>query len=197
VLAIVAAILAVGALLVDRRAPGEVGGVNAEGAEADGVDALELARWIRDGKVGLRVVDVRDSVAFDAYHIPTAQRLPASALAGVNAAEGETIVLYTDDSTPAAELARAQRGRGQVGTVYLRGGLAAWANAILEPTLPAEASAEERAAFAEVSTLARWFGGMPRILAPGEAAAARPERATGASPAANAAARVRAIRRGC
>jgi hypothetical protein len=40
--------------------------------EDDHVTAIELARWIRDKRQGLRIVDVRDSAAFRDYHIPGA-----------------------------------------------------------------------------------------------------------------------------
>src|SRR6476659_3303544 len=44
-------------------------------SENDHVTAVELAGWIKERQPNLRVIDVRDQSEFDAYHIPTAERL--------------------------------------------------------------------------------------------------------------------------
>jgi thiosulfate sulfurtransferase len=169
----------------DRTRPTDTGAVVPEGA----VDAIELAHWIRDAKPGLLVLDIRDAASFEAYHIPTARHVPVEKLAALVAEPGETLVLYADDASPAAARAAELRRRGYEQAYWLHAGLADWADRILEPTLRADAGEAERAAFREISDLARWFGGIPRTDAGAPAASS-------ASPV-SASARVKAIRRGC
>jgi rhodanese-related sulfurtransferase len=190
-LGMLAFLLAAGALFVDPpgaapTARGAAPGV-ADVPEA-AIGTIELARWIRDARPGLRVLDIRDAGEFEAYHIPTALHVPRGDLPSAAPEPGETVVLYTDGDQPAADAVAELRARGYDQVFWLHEGLAGWADRILEPTLRADATEAERAAFRDVSDLARWFGGVPRTDA------GAPVTAT---PAVSASARVKAIRRGC
>ena len=46
----------------------------------DHIAAVHLARWIRERRPGLRVIDVRPSEEFAAYAIPTAENIPLESL---------------------------------------------------------------------------------------------------------------------
>src|SRR5436309_14712974 len=71
--------------------------------EDDHVTALELARWIKSRRAGLRVDDIRSQEEFDAYHVPLAERVPIDSLPQVGFAPNETIVLYSEGGAHAAQ----------------------------------------------------------------------------------------------
>jgi rhodanese-related sulfurtransferase len=132
-------------------------------AEEDRVTALELAAWIRDRKPDLRVVDVRDSASFAAFHIPNAENLPVTALTRAGFGADETVVLYSEGGTHAAQGWFFLRAAGVEKVYFLRGGLYEWMTEVMSPTLPAGATPAQRAEFARTSEISRYFGGMPRV----------------------------------
>jgi len=132
--------------------------------EADHVTAVELARWIRDRKPQLRVIDVRDSAEFSEYHIPLAERIPIGQVVTTSFDPAETIVLYSGGGAHAAQAWVLLRARGVKPVFFLRGGVAEWLDEVMNPRIPAKASAEERARFDSVAALSRYFDGVPRIV---------------------------------
>jgi rhodanese-related sulfurtransferase len=136
------------------------------GDRTDDVTAVEVARWIRQPKPGLRVIDLRSAGEFTAYHIPGAEHVEVSDLAHRDWSAGLTLVLYAADDEDAVEAVRGVRSRG-VDTVYvLGGGLTAWIAQIIEPQLaPLSPSATpaERARRLEHLELSRYFGGTPFV----------------------------------
>ena len=135
-------------------------------AEQDHVDAIELAAWIRDRKPGLRIVDVRGAADFADFHLPNAENLSLTELARAPIGRGETVVLYSEGGTHAAQGWFFLRARGIEHVYFLRGGLYEWITEVMNPTLAADASPAERAAFARTAALSRYFGGVPRIGGP-------------------------------
>src|SRR5205807_2671959 len=120
----------------------------AAGATLETVSPVELAEWIRDRKPHLRVVDTRTEAEFDAYHLPRAERLTSS----TTFAPDDTIVLVAGGSV---------RSRN----VYvLRGGIQAWIDEVMNPTITAEAAPSARAAYQRASVVSRYFGGVPRVV---------------------------------
>jgi rhodanese-related sulfurtransferase len=135
-LAAVAAILGVLALFA-REAP-----------SIQSVSPVELAEWIRDRKPHLRVVDVRTQEQFDEYHLPRAERFTSATAF----APDDTIVLVAGGSVHA-------------NNVYvLRGGIQAWIDEVMNPTITADAAPSVRAAYQRASVVSRYFGGVPRIV---------------------------------
>jgi rhodanese-related sulfurtransferase len=130
--------------------------------EADHVTAVELARWIRDRKPRLRIIDVRDSAEFEQFHIPLAEHIPLETVVKTPFKNGETVVLYSGGGAHAAQAWVFLRARGVKDVFFLRGGLAEWLDDVLNPRIPIHASAEERAAFDSVAELSRYFDGVPR-----------------------------------
>ena len=130
--------------------------------EADHVTAIELARWIRDRKAGLRVVDLRDSVDFDQFHLPQAERIPLNRLVSAPFSAAETIVLYSGGGAHAAQGWVFLRSRGLKQVFFLRGGAAEWLDEVLNPLLPAAGPAAARAELDSIAALSRYFGGVPR-----------------------------------
>jgi len=169
-----AAVLAIAALAAgDRTAPAvsATGGARVDiaalartvEAEEDHVTALELAAWIRERKPGLRVVDVRGAEDFAEFHLPNAENLTLAEVARAPFNPDETVVLYSEGGTHAAQGWFFLRARG-IGHVYfLRGGLYEWMTEVVNPTLSADATPAQRAEFARTAELSRYFGGVPRI----------------------------------
>ena len=130
--------------------------------EADHVTAVELARWIRDRKPALRVIDIRDSAEFDEYHIPRAERLPIEAVVKTSFKPGETIVLYSGGGAHAAQAWVLLKARGEKDVFFLRGGVAEWLDEVMNARIPANATGEAREEADSVAALSRYFGGVPR-----------------------------------
>lgn len=127
------------------------------------VTALELARWIREGKPSLRVVDLRTAEAFQSFAIPGAERMAVDDLSRTRWERDANVVVYAD-SAPAARDALEVLRRAGVQNVYaLRGGLAEWVSTIAAPVLPANPSPDQEASSREISEMSRWFGGVPRV----------------------------------
>jgi rhodanese-related sulfurtransferase len=135
--------------------------------EDDHVTAIELAEWIRDRRLGLRVIDIRSSGEFDALHIPTAERIPLSDLAKTPFRRDETIVLYSEGGAHAGQGWVFLRALGYTQVYFLRGGLREWLDEVMTPTIDPRADDSTKKVFARVSDLSRYFGGSPRIQASG------------------------------
>lgn len=97
-----------------------------QAVEDDRVSAQTLTGWLRAKKSGLRVIDLRPSEAFDAFHIPGAEDVPMAMLAKAEFARTETIVLYADNEIRAEQAWVTLRARGLTDVHILRGGLAEW-----------------------------------------------------------------------
>lgn len=134
--------------------------------EEDHVTAVELAEWIRDGLPGLRIIDVRDSAAFESYHIPRAERMAMADVVSATIRPDETIVLYSDGGAHAAQAWVFLRALGHDKVYFLRGGLYEWLDDVMNPSISGAASPAERAEFERVSEVSRYFGGVPRVGEP-------------------------------
>jgi rhodanese-related sulfurtransferase len=157
-LAFTAGMLALGALLVgDRTLRGSPG-------KAEEVTPVELANWIKEKKDGLRVVDLRESAEYAAYHIPTAQQFSADVIAPSN--QSSTLVIYSDiGSARDKEFAEALLPEGSPGQVLvLRGGVNAWLHEIMLPRLPANPTVDQRQSYEARRELSHYFGGHASAL---------------------------------
>ena len=167
-------------------------------AEADHVTARELAAWIRDGRPGVRVIDVRSPTEFAEYAIPTAENLSLTALARGAFRADETVVLYSEGGAHAAQGWFLLRARGVERVYFLREGLYEWLTQVMNPVLPEGGTEAQRAANDSAAQLSRYFGGLPRAGGEGvdEDASAAPPAASSANSGTGAAVR-RVRRRGC
>jgi rhodanese-related sulfurtransferase len=126
--------------------------------EEDHVTAVELAMWIRDDLVGLRVIDIRPDSDFAEFHIPGAKRVSLADVARMPLDSTATYVLYSEGGTHAAQGWFLLRARGVTNAYFLRGGLYEWVEQVMSPRLPAGATQAERDS---ILALTRWFGGKP------------------------------------
>lgn len=167
VLATAASILAASALVAGSPEPSVPGVVDiarlarSVEAEADHVDALELAAWIKERKAGLRVIDVRPEADFEEYHIPSAEWISLSQLASTPFAPDETVVLYSDGGAHAAQGWVFLQLAGHRRAYFLRGGLLDWLEDVMNPRVAVGASDSATASYERASELSRYFGGQP------------------------------------
>jgi rhodanese-related sulfurtransferase len=131
--------------------------------EEDHIDAIELARLIRDRAPGLRLIDLRSAEAFREYAIPGAVRMSLTDLTTQRFEPGSTIVLYSEGGTHAAQGWFLLRARGIERVYFLRGGLFEWVDEVMEARIAPDATREQRDVFREVAGLSRYFGGQPSV----------------------------------
>jgi rhodanese-related sulfurtransferase len=136
VLAAAAAILGILAPFVGKAPP------------IQSVSPVELAEWIRDRKPNLRIVDVRPEGEFEEYHLPRAERFTSA----TTFAPDDTIVLVAGGSVRARNV------------YVLRGGVQAWIDEVMNPTIAENAPPPARAAYERASIVSRYFGGVPRVV---------------------------------
>ena len=136
----------------------------------DHVSALTLAKWIRAGKPGLRVIDVRSPAEFSEFAIPTAENLPLDVLLRTRFNEDDVLVLYSEGGAHAGQAWTLLRAMGVHNAWFIAGGLADWRDEVLAPVLAKDASPADALAFEQTAELSRYFGGTPSI---GEGAAGR------------------------
>ena len=127
----------------------------------ESISALQLAQWIRDGRPGLRVLDLRDPSAFETKHIPSAESFALTELASVLPKPGETLVLYSDDDLRDAQGSAWLAGVGHARVHVVRGGMSAWMTEVLSPMVQGDSAMA-------VAALSRYFGGVPRLSSPDE-----------------------------
>jgi rhodanese-related sulfurtransferase len=146
VLAAAAAILGILALFAGPPASRWRSSRRAAGATF--IAPVELAEWIRDRKPHLRIVDVRSEGEFEEYHLPRAERFtPATTFA-----PDDTIVLVAGGSVRARDV------------YVLRGGVQAWIDEVMNPTIAVNAPPPARAAYERASIVSRYFGGVPHVV---------------------------------
>lgn len=126
-------------------------------SEGDHVEADQLAEWIML-KSRMRVIDLRDSISFISYHIPTAQLLSMEELLEERGPKEEMLVLYSEGGIHAAQAWLLLKAKGLANVYTLKGGLNAWKEEIVFPVLSETASPEERVLFAKRKALSEYFG---------------------------------------
>jgi rhodanese-related sulfurtransferase len=130
---------------------------------SDHVDGLELARWIRERKQGLRIIDLRLPAEFAVYAIPTAENVQLAALERARFAANELVVLCSGNGVHAGQAWVFLRAMGVRRVLFLRGGIVEWLDEVMNPVLDAGASAAEKRAFEPTAELSRYFGGTPHV----------------------------------
>ena len=129
--------------------------------EEDHVTAMELARWIRDDKPGLRVLDIRPDSEFTELHVPGARRVPLVEIARMPLDSAATYVVYSEGGTHAAQAWFLLRARGVERAYFLRGGLYEWLEQVMNPRVAANAPQAQRDS---IRALTLWFGGKVEIV---------------------------------
>jgi len=129
--------------------------------EEDHVTATELAKWIRDDKRGLRVLDIRADSEFEDFHVPGATRVPLAEIARMSLDSAGTYVLYSEGGTHAAQGWFLLRARGVKNVFFLRGGLYEWLEQVMNPHV---ASTTPQAVRDSIRAITLWFGGKMTVV---------------------------------
>jgi rhodanese-related sulfurtransferase len=127
---------------------------------------VELARWLRDRRAGLLIVDLRGDSAYQDFHLPRAERMALTDLAGLPPDRSRTIVVYGDTGPEPAQAWVLLQARGVRDAFYVPDAVAAWLAGVMHPLLPSDATEAERALWPEVRELSQYFGGLPRAGGP-------------------------------
>jgi uncharacterized protein len=141
------------------------------GREDDHVTADELAAWIVEGRSDYRLIDLRTESDFAAYHVPTAESIPLPVLPDASVARDEKVVLYSDGGVHASQAWMLLRAKGYRGVYTLKGGLEAWKDEVLFPSLARGTTQPEQVRYDRVAARSRFFGGAPRVTGSTEARA--------------------------
>lgn len=94
--------------------------------EEDHVTASELARWIRERKPGLRIIDVSSPGQAAGPSLPNAERLALERLVATRFAPSETLVVTSAGGAHAAQAWVLLRAAGHRQVYFLRGGTHEW-----------------------------------------------------------------------
>jgi rhodanese-related sulfurtransferase len=105
--------------------------------EADTLAVLELAAWIREGRQGYRLVDLRTEQEFSAYHIPGAENIDLTALLDSGFDRNSRVVLCSGDGVLSAQAIVFLWAQGYKRVYTLKGGVAAWQREIVRQPPPA------------------------------------------------------------
>jgi rhodanese-related sulfurtransferase len=131
--------------------------------EVDHVTPAELAAWIVEGRTDYRLLDLRSEAEFAAYHVPTAENVPVSALPNFPLLPKEKVILYSEGGIHAAQAWFLLRAQGHTAVYTVLGGLDGWKDEVLFPVMPSDAGPQELARFERTAAVARFFGGTPRM----------------------------------
>ena len=168
ILASAALVLGALAAIVGRPTPAtiDVSGLAREIAtEADHVDAIVLADWIRVRRPELRVLDVRTRAEFDEYHLPTAEHAPLEAIVGLRPSATETIVIYSAGGAHAAQAWVLLRALGHRNVFFLSGGLEEWMAEVMTPVIPDDPDLAATMPWSRIADVSHYFGGTPKSVA--------------------------------
>ncbi|MBL7995096.1 rhodanese-like domain-containing protein [bacterium] len=130
--------------------------------EVDHVKVEELADWIIQGKADFRLLDLRNEKEFNDYRIPLSENVKTSSLEKYPLLRNEKIILYSDGGIHSAQAWFLLKAKGYKGVYILLGGLEEWKEKVLFPKIPANASAEQLAAFDKMKEVSKFFGGSPQ-----------------------------------
>jgi rhodanese-related sulfurtransferase len=162
ILAIIAALSAAGAAVVDR---GNEGHRRTSVQPQDFISAPELAGRIMRIETDLRVIDLRPLPAFEQFHVPGARPATIADLADVSRVPltpSASVVLYADDRATLSDAIRALRLRNHRNVRVLKEGIVEWLGRVQEPRLAVDATPAEREEFERAAEMSRFFGGVPR-----------------------------------
>lgn len=192
--------LGVGAALTGNLKPGQGQSIAVDelamlvGSQQDHVSARQLATWIKDGKAGLRVIDVRSAEDFARFSIPSAESIPIDAIPRAAFSDTDTVILYSEGGAHAAQAWVFLKAMGVRNVYFVAGGLSDWFDEVMYPVLPGGAEGARSGDGEALAELSRFFGGAPRAISPG-VAGSDPQIESGAADLDDVIARAR--RRGC
>lgn len=155
----VALLLALAALFGDPYAGASRSAETVDLATLSRVEPVALAREIVEGRMDLRVLDLRGEGA--TAEIVGAEKVPVGELATRSFAPTDRIVLVADEPAVAEEAAILLQRKGLEGVRLLAGGGERWESEVLHPVLVPDASPKEIADFRILRGISLQLGGEP------------------------------------
>ncbi len=143
-------------------------------SKVDHITVDDLADWLIQGRADFRLVDINEEKEFNDYHIPNAENIKMTSLLDGGLGKNEKIILYSTGGIHAAQAWMLLKANGYDNSYTILGGLDAWKDRILFPSLPAGSSAIDSINFEKLKAVSRYFGGSPQE----SASAAAPSTAT-------------------
>ena len=132
------------------------GGLDAARHSPHFISAIKLAERIKN-RESIQVIDLRDSVAYAEFNIPRSRRLSiAQALAAPM--EGDR-VYYSGQDLLARKLWASLPDSVRARSYVLHGGIEAWYQQVLHPTLPRKPRGEDRPLVQHLNALIQFYGG--------------------------------------
>ena len=129
---------------------------------SDLISVSQLADELMKGYSGFRVIDLRPEEEYQKYFIPGSENIPVAQLTESGLMRNEKIILYDEDNLTSSQAWFLLKSMDFKGIYILKGGLKEWKDKILFPKLSSNASPEETEAFAKVSEISKYFGGVPQ-----------------------------------
>ena len=131
------------------------------GDNVNSVTVQELSNWIIQGKMDYRLVDLRTSVEYAEYNIPSSECVSMSSLTKSELMRNEKIILYSDDDIVASQAWFILKSDGYQSVSILKNGMEAWKNEIVFPSCNyGEHSTDElKQLHAKKAEVAKFFGG--------------------------------------
>lgn len=126
------------------------------------IEPLVLADQLIKGYGEFKIVDLRKENEYKNYFIPGAINIPVSDILDSKLLRNEEILLYSDDESVASQGWFLLRSAGYKGVYILDGGLKAWKDKVLFPSISEDASADEKAEFEKIAEVSKFFGGTPQ-----------------------------------
>ena len=166
-LGLLLALLGLGALLIGNPGTGSAVTIDPQElarlvqTETDHVSPEELADWIVQGRSDFRLLDLRSEAEYGAYHIPGAENVAITGLAGYGLQRNEKIILYSEGGIHSAQAWFLLKAKEYRGVYLLRGGLEGWKDEVLFPRISDAPTPEQASAFEKKRNVSKFFGGTP------------------------------------
>jgi 3-mercaptopyruvate sulfurtransferase SseA len=123
----------------------------------------DLADRLIQKKADFVLIDLRDEAKYNEYNIPSSINSKAININSLGLSKTQKVILYSDDNLQAAQAWFLLKSKNYKGVYMLSGGMAEWKSKILFPEISENATAEEKATFAKIAEISKFFGGTPRI----------------------------------
>jgi rhodanese-related sulfurtransferase len=133
--------------------------------KSSSISVEDMADWLIQKKTDFKLVDLRDDKKFSEYNIPSSINVKLAELAALKLSKTEKIILYSDDNIASAQAWFILKSKHYKSVYLLTGGINEWKEKILFPSLSPVASAEEKAKFAKMVEISKFFGGTPQLAA--------------------------------
>ncbi|MFH1049377.1 MAG: rhodanese-like domain-containing protein [bacterium] len=127
------------------------------------VNVEDLANWIIQKKSDYILIDIRNTPKYQEYSIPGAVNIFPADINKVDYPKTQKIIIYSDDALEAAQVWFVLKSKNYKGAYLLSGGIKEWTDKILFPSLSENATAEEKAKFAQSIEISKYFGGSPQL----------------------------------